>query len=60
MKAAGMGALGMLAWLMSVPLGTMRYGELVAMIYAPIVVALLGVSVAAVRYRMTRTSGPRR
>lgn len=35
----------------TVPLGTIRYGELVAMIYAPGILGLTALSVAAVRRR---------
>jgi hypothetical protein len=44
----------------SEPLGTMQYGALVAMIYAPLVVALAGVVYAAVRYRRSEPTAPKR
>jgi hypothetical protein len=43
----------------SVPLGTMPNGELVAMIYAPLVVALTGVLIAALRYRRSSRTAPK-
>jgi hypothetical protein len=44
----------------SVPLVTMPYGELVAMIYTPLIVALTGVLIAAVRYRRSGRTAPKR
>jgi hypothetical protein len=35
------------------PLGTIRYGELVVMVYAPAIIALTALVVGAVRHRRT-------
>jgi len=45
---------------MAVPLGTLGYGELVAMLYAPGIIAILILLVAAVRHRRAELKLPKR
>jgi hypothetical protein len=44
----------------TVPLGTIRYGEVVAMVYAPGIIGLTALTVAAVRRRRAELRVPKR